>query len=133
MRSALLAAQAGSSFFPIATFHEPSSVFAPGPTHVESSIRSGSYLHPDSDYWCEARNTRSAHVRSRSLLAKDRTLAAVAATASAPQIIGQKEKEKEVACKSQGDQSPKKVDRYLVAHLTASQDFTIAAGGARDA
>ena len=38
----------------------------------------GPYLQPDSDYWCEARNTPSAHVRSRSLLAKDGTLTATA-------------------------------------------------------
>ncbi len=71
--------KAGSSFFPTATFHEPFSVLVPSPTHVDKQYPPGSHLQPDSDYWCEARNTRSAHVRSRSLLAKDGTLAAAAA------------------------------------------------------
>ncbi len=39
VQSALLAAQTGLSFFPTATFHEPSSVLAPGPTLVDSSIQ----------------------------------------------------------------------------------------------
>ena len=37
-----------------------------------------------------------------------------------------------MAHNSKGDQSPKKVGRYLAAHLTASQTFTVAAEGARD-